>query len=76
MSHAAKAVEFELSGGVLCLDFANTLGDRPRCESEHLKCYADLLRFVRQAGALPLPDLDRLERLASTSGSRVEPIFR
>src|SRR5512144_1766800 len=50
---------FDLSGGHLALDFVNTVGGmrgvRPR---EHLKAYADLVAFARQAGAVP-------ERLAS-----------
>lgn len=47
--HAGPA--FELSAGVLCLDFANTLEDRlsdsPR---EGLGDYGDLVRFAWQAG--------------------------
>ncbi len=45
--------KFDLSGGSLCLDFANTLGGmrgvKPR---EHLGSYADLVAFVRQAEAV------------------------
>lgn len=52
---------FELSGGALCLDFANTLGDRPHGEKEHLRGYADLLAWGRQAGALPAAELSELE---------------
>jgi len=43
------AYTFELSGGALCLDFANTCGDRARPEQEHLHAYADILAFARQA---------------------------
>jgi len=40
---------FELSGGALCLDFANTVGDRPYSQNDHLQSYADLLSWARQA---------------------------
>ncbi len=43
---------FELSGGSLCLDFANTWSDRGRPESDHLRSYEDLLAFARQTGLL------------------------
>jgi predicted RNA-binding Zn ribbon-like protein len=43
---------FELSGGALCLDFANTWGDRERPETDKLGGYDDLLAFGRQAGLL------------------------
>ena len=43
---------FELSGGALCLDFANTWGDRARPDSDRLRSYDDLLAFAAQAGAL------------------------
>jgi predicted RNA-binding Zn ribbon-like protein len=57
--------EFELTGGALCLDFANTLGDRPFCCNEHLGGYDELLRWSREAEALPEADLDTLEREAA-----------
>jgi predicted RNA-binding Zn ribbon-like protein len=40
---------FDLSGGRLCLDFANTLSGHT---GEHLHGYADLVVFTRQAGVL------------------------
>jgi predicted RNA-binding Zn ribbon-like protein len=45
---------FDLDSGRLCLDFANTLGDRPEAEpqSEELHRYADLVAFGEQAGIL------------------------
>jgi len=64
MNATPKSPDFEMTGGALCLDFANTLGDRPRSTEEHLGGYDDLLRFSRQAGVLPTADLDELERLA------------
>jgi len=48
-SSSAPAYTFELSGGALCLDFANTCGNQARPEQEHLHAYADILAFARQA---------------------------
>src|ERR1700681_2404107 len=47
-----EAPTFELSGGVLCLDFANTWGDRERSETDKLRDYPELLAFALQAGLL------------------------
>ncbi len=44
------ATSFEFSGGALCLDFVNTLGDRPRCTHETLREFDDLLRWAAEAG--------------------------
>ncbi len=45
---------FDLSGGALCLDFANTLDDRPAPRpNEFLETYADLLAFARATASLP-----------------------
>jgi predicted RNA-binding Zn ribbon-like protein len=48
------APAFDLSGGVLCLDFVNTLGNRlgPEPLEEGLAGYGDLVEFARQSGVL------------------------
>ena len=76
MNGSRAQVEFELSGGALCLDFANTLGDRPRATNEHLRSYADLLRFSRQTGSLPVADLEILERLYVDNPTSARTIFQ
>src|SRR5437588_8145715 len=44
---------FELHGGVLCLDFVNTLDDRPSEKpKELLRSYIDLARFGEDTGIL------------------------
>ena len=43
---------FEFSGGALCLDFVNTLGDRPRRRNETLRAPSDLLEWGVAAGLL------------------------
>src|SRR5918994_48524 len=57
---------FKLRGGVVCLDFVNTVGsrltDRP---SEYLRSYEDLLDWSRQAGLLSPEETEDLSRQAA-----------
>jgi predicted RNA-binding Zn ribbon-like protein len=57
---------FKLRGGVVCLDFVNTVGsrlkDRP---SEYLRSYEDLLDWARQAGLLAPEETEDLSRQAA-----------
>jgi predicted RNA-binding Zn ribbon-like protein len=51
---------FDLDRRALCLDFLNTLADRPRGRGERLQQYADVLRFAHEAGALDTAEVDEL----------------
>jgi predicted RNA-binding Zn ribbon-like protein len=51
---------FELSGGALCLDFANTWADRGQPDTDKLRGYPDLIAFARQAGLLTAGEAARL----------------
>jgi len=52
---------FELTAGVLCLDFVNTLDNRPSGEPKELLArYGDLLRFAEDTGILTPAQTDRL----------------
>ena len=52
---------FELTAGVLCLDFVNTLDNRPSGEPKELLAgYGDLLRFAEDTGILAPAQADRL----------------
>ena len=46
--------QFDLSGGILCLDFANTVSrrDDPKRRKEHLHSYDDLISFATQSGQI------------------------
>ncbi|KAA0252959.1 MAG: hypothetical protein EDX89_16245 [Acidobacteria bacterium] len=56
---------FEITGGSLCLDLPNTLGERRRAEpKEHLHEYADLVAWGLQAGAIDERTARRLTREA------------
>ncbi|NTV75551.1 MAG: hypothetical protein HGA66_15280, partial [Holophaga sp.] len=46
MDALVETPSFELSGGSLCLDFANTWPDRGREESDQLQSLAHLVAFV------------------------------
>jgi predicted RNA-binding Zn ribbon-like protein len=66
---------FEMSGGTLCLDFANTVGDRPSSTNEHLTGYTDLLAWGRQAGAVDTALAGRLERRAKRHKGEANRVF-
>jgi predicted RNA-binding Zn ribbon-like protein len=56
---------FKLRGGVVCLDFVNTVGSRlTERTSEYLRSYEDLLDWSRQAGLLALEEAEDLSRRA------------
>jgi predicted RNA-binding Zn ribbon-like protein len=57
---------FELSGGALCLDFVNTVDDRPtRRPKELLHGYQDLIAWGSQAGAVTARQARALETEAA-----------
>ena len=56
---------FELRGGVVCLDFVNTVGWRlTDYPSEYLRSYEDLLDWGREARLLALEETEGLSRQA------------
>jgi predicted RNA-binding Zn ribbon-like protein len=63
---------FELSGGALCLDFANTWADRQRPESDYLRDYAALLAFATQTRTLAPCAAEELARRAAADPAAVE----
>jgi predicted RNA-binding Zn ribbon-like protein len=61
---------FDFDGGALALDFANTVGGtHVRPTHDHLREYADVVRFAVEAGALRV---DAARRLLSRAGR--EPV--
>jgi predicted RNA-binding Zn ribbon-like protein len=67
-----QAPTFDLSGGALCLDFANTWSDRGRPETDQLLAYSDLLAFAGQTGLLTARDEERLSRRAQREPQAAE----
>ncbi|MGD8377935.1 MAG: CGNR zinc finger domain-containing protein [Acidobacteriota bacterium] len=76
METAADQSPFEFSGGALCLDFVNTLGDRPRSEDERLHGYDDLLRWAGEAGVLDRSARSGLARRAARRSGEAASAFR
>jgi len=70
--------QFELSGGALCLDFANTGPDQkaPETREEHLKSYTDLLSWAVQSGELTIQDARRLMAAANHSQIKASAALR
>jgi predicted RNA-binding Zn ribbon-like protein len=57
--------EFDISGGNVALDFANTVSKRLSNEKqEHLLSYSDLIRWAKQAGVISSSEADGISRRA------------
>jgi predicted RNA-binding Zn ribbon-like protein len=67
---------FEYSGGSLCLDFANTWGDRSDPAKDRLKDYRDLLDWARGAGLIDDRDRSELQKLAHREADKSLAVFR
>jgi predicted RNA-binding Zn ribbon-like protein len=69
--------QFDLSGGALCLDFANTVSHRhlPQRHTEHLSHYADLIAFAEQSNLIPPGLAMRLRRRANRSSAEARNAF-
>jgi predicted RNA-binding Zn ribbon-like protein len=68
MSAKEMPHQFEMSGGALCLDFVNTLDDRPSDEpKELLRSYGEFAHFAQQSGIIDTGQMDRLLQLSNAS---------
>jgi predicted RNA-binding Zn ribbon-like protein len=68
--------DFEYSGGSLCLDFANTWGDRSDAGKDTLTDYGDLLDWAHGAGVVRDRERSELETLAHREEARGFGVFR
>ncbi len=70
--------EYELTGGALCLDFANTSPDHkaPEPAPDKIRGYADMLAFDVQTGVLSVADARKLLLAANHSASKAEAVLR
>jgi len=65
VSSISRERRFKFRGGVVSLDFVNTMGSRlADYPSEYLRSYEDLLDWGRQAGLLALEEAEGLSRRA------------
>lgn len=72
-----RAPRFELCGGMLCLDFVNTLDDRPSGQpKELLESYVDLARFGEDTGILKPVDVDRLFERSQAAPEAAQQVLR
>jgi predicted RNA-binding Zn ribbon-like protein len=68
---------FDLSGGNLALDFANTVSDRPTAEAkERLNQYRDLLFFGKQSGVYPARAFEQLYAMGEQAPERAEQVLK
>ena len=68
--------DIELSGGALALDFANTVGGtHVRPTHDHLRSYADIVRFTELANGLDGPTAKRLARRAEQDPRRAAAVY-
>ena len=63
---------FELTGGLLALDFVNTLDERRAVPKELLTSYSRLIQWSAQSGALSVETCSRLLRLAAHEPSKAK----
>ena len=68
--------EFDFSGGSLCLDLANTWGNRADLENDRLSSYGDVLDWALGAGVLSERQRASLERLAHRHARKSDGVFR
>lgn len=80
MSAAQRPQEFQfdLSGGHLALDFANTVSrrDSPEKTVEHLNRYHDLIAFARQSRILTPEAVEALRRKAESQSRQAAQVVR
>jgi predicted RNA-binding Zn ribbon-like protein len=69
---------FDLSGGVLCLDFANTVSRRrvPEESTNHLRNYDDLIAFAEQSKILSPAQAEELRARAQRHSRKAEATLR
>lgn len=67
--------EFELSADALCLDLANTWGNRQEKTDDRLSCYGDLVQWAQQAGIVNDSGGRRLLQRAKRHPAEAEEAF-
>jgi predicted RNA-binding Zn ribbon-like protein len=67
--------EFEFSADALCLDLANTWGNRENATDDRLSCYGDLVQWAQQAGIVDDGGDRGLRRRASRHPGEADEAF-
>jgi predicted RNA-binding Zn ribbon-like protein len=68
--------DFDYSSGSLCLDLANTWGNRSDAGSDRLLAYGDLLVWARGAGVVGEREHAELDKMAHREATRSFSVFR
>lgn len=78
MTSLRKRFTFELTGGALCLDFANTVDRRPDQEhrQDHLTSCADFLSWLIQTSSISSKEAQHLAGKAYRSDGKADRVFR
>src|SRR5207248_6495779 len=71
-----RPLRFEMIAGDPCLDFVNTLDDRPTKPRELLVHYRDLVRFGQDSGLIKPGQANRLLRRSSKDPSGAQQALR
>jgi predicted RNA-binding Zn ribbon-like protein len=66
----------ELVGGVLCLDFANTINSRRQPVHDYLQTYSDLAEWAVKLGFLSATNRNQLQKLESKDSKNAEHSLR
>ena len=73
MDDSIRTLEtLELVGGVLCLDFANTINSRSKPEHEYLSHYSDLVGWANKVGILSPAQTSQLQKRAQRDAQGAE----
>jgi predicted RNA-binding Zn ribbon-like protein len=76
MSDAKRTLEtLELVGGVLCLDFVNTVNSRHELEHDYFASYADLVDWFGKMEILSPAQARSLKQKAAQESSKADVIF-
>jgi predicted RNA-binding Zn ribbon-like protein len=73
MTDSIRTLEtLELVGGVLCLDFVNTINSRVNPEHDYLSHYSDLAGWANKVGILSPAQINQLQKRASQNAKEAE----
>jgi predicted RNA-binding Zn ribbon-like protein len=73
MTESTRTLEaLELVGGVLCLDFVNTVNSRVDTEHEYLMQYSDLVEWSNKVGILSPAQTSQLQKRAKQNAAHAE----
>ncbi|MEO5978789.1 MAG: CGNR zinc finger domain-containing protein [Chryseolinea sp.] len=68
--------QIRLDGGILCLDFVNTIPDRvDGTDRDNLTGIADLIYWAKKSGILQPSEMTRLEKAAHAKGKKAKEFF-